>query len=197
MIQADDTGAQVQTTIVNAPSAPTLAGVVVNVRVSARGAPDTVTIAGDAELNATARSMIRSLSSAQQTFGAVLPVEPVGIGASWRVAGTTEISGIQMATVTTYHLDGIAGDKLTYHADTKITAADQDVALSGSSGATAHLDQATITGTEHATMDLRHPGGASTSTVSGTEDLTMQGPDGKVAAHERITLETTVAPLSP
>lgn len=201
VIKADDTGAQVQTTITHAPSAPSLVGITVNVRVSSRGAPDTVTLAGDDELDATTRSLVRSLVGAQQAFGAVLPVEPVGVGASWQIAGTTEISGVRMQSVTTYHLDAVDGSKVTYHADLALSASDQDLELPGAGpgggSATGHLVSADISGTEEGTMDLEHPGGTSTSKVSGTEELTMEGPDGKVGASEAISLETEIRPISP
>lgn len=201
VIQADDTGAQVQTTITHAPSAPSLVGVAVNVRVSSLGAPDTVTVAGDDELDETTRSLVRSLVGAQQAFGAVLPVEAVGVGASWQIAGTSAIAGVEMQSVTTYHLDAIDGSKVTYHADLALSASDQDLELPGAGPgggtARAHLVSADITGTEEGTMDLEHPGGTSTSKVSGTEDLTMEGPDGKVGASETISLEAKVQPISP
>lgn len=79
------------------------------------------------EMPAMARSQIQSMSSQASQFVQVLPQEPVGVGARWRVVMLQTNGDVQMEQTATATLKSIEGDVITISMDITQSAPEQDM----------------------------------------------------------------------
>jgi hypothetical protein len=114
----------------------------------------------------------------------VLPTEPIGVGARWRVTTTRTIGGLEQTTVATFELTSFDGDVLTYDATLEATADEQEIAG-------ARLLTSTTSGTGTGTVRLTSL--LAEQEVRGTSEqrLEVDGPDGPAEVDQ--TVETALA----
>lgn len=107
------------------------------------------------DVDPSLRSMFSSLESQLSTMTASLPVEPVGVGATWRVATDATLNGIQTETVYQFKLVERTESGVALEATTTGSAMDQEPELPGMpAGATVHLDSLELDGTGRTEIDL-------------------------------------------
>lgn len=74
--------------------------------------------------------MADTLASLEQSLGTlvpVLPTEPVGRGARWRIVSRSDAGGLTVRQSTEYEITGIDGDRITYRATIGQNAPEQDI----------------------------------------------------------------------
>src|SRR5262249_29471418 len=108
---------------------------------------------------------LATLSATVERAMMPLPVEPVGVGASWRNSRSIEQSGLKLTTVNTITLTAIERDKLSFAIETQIHGADQSVMqgamridvkdITGVGKGTASIDLGTLATTSQLRMELR------------------------------------------
>ena len=118
------------------------------IQVSWRRAPDgaITPIAGSAKEEW--QDIAEGLAAAAIRF----PLEPIGIGATWRVSSTFQAGEVRGLRVVTYHLRDRDDATVTIDAETELRAGDQ--ALSTEPNATKHLRSARGSGTLHGVVAL-------------------------------------------
>ena len=125
-----------------------------------------------------------------------LPAEPVGVGARWRATTTSRLGGFPLRQETTFELTALDDGVVTYTAEVRQSAEDQDVALDGlAEGTTAHLVSSRVEGTASGTMQLASLAATVRSSLAGTQviDLRSDGaPDRRLS--QALTLAVAVEP---
>lgn len=120
-----------------------------------RGQVEEATFEWPASIPAEMRHDVQGFEEAVRELAIVLPAEPVGVGARWRVAKTAPFGGVMVEKVSTYVLAGREGSVLTLRVTNDGSAAPQDVALPGlPPGARATLEWLDLRGEGTARLDL-------------------------------------------
>jgi len=134
-------------------------------------APDGLSDALAAQLDA--------LEEQLPAIGPALPSEPVGVGASWRTVGTTNVGGAEVETTSTVTVTAIEDGLLSYTSTIETSAGPQDLAFGGlAGGTTARLASSDLRGTATGSLGLDRVAIALRTRLSGTQELTLTA-DGK------------------
>jgi len=139
-----------------------------------------------------------ALEQAEQQLSALalpLPREPLGVGARWRTATRTELSGIVLDQVTTYEITELTDSGVAYTAASSQTAARQRIdPATLPAGSTAELVSADIDGATTGSLDLGSLLATTSSTLSGTQEVDLRTGDGPTQRlSQRIDVTVSVA----
>jgi hypothetical protein len=134
----------------------------------------------------------KQLSAVMTTIEQVvmpLPMEPVGVGAVWRVSRDIEQNGMKMTAVNTMLITALDGDKMTYTIDTTVHGADQSVHQGDQ---TLELKDITGTGTGKGTISLTKLDINSVLDAEFRSQMSAPGDEKPTAM--KMTMQTTVKP---
>lgn len=175
-----------------------LVGITGTGHLSDRGHLDRIAFQLPSGLSATVRTQVAALEGQLGGLVPTLPVEAVGVGASWEATDTTTVAGVATRQTTTYELRSLDGDQVTFASRTAYATEPQDVAAAGlPAGTTARLVSSDLTGTATGTMDLTSPAHTLAATTSGTQVLDLvRGAEPPERLAQRIDLATRVRAAS-
>jgi hypothetical protein len=86
--------------------------------------------------------------------GAILPAEPVGLGARWETEADLRQNGMQIHQISRYRVRELAGPRVTLDLEVETSAGAQDVPVPGTPGGTAQLDSLRGSGMGSFNLDL-------------------------------------------
>lgn len=175
-----------------------LVGIAGRGHLSDRGHLDRIAFQLPSGLSTTVRSQVEALEGQLGDLVPTLPVEAVGVGASWQATDTTTVGGVTTDRTTTYELTAVDGDTVSYASTTTYATEAQDVDLSGlPGGTTARLVTSDVGGTARGTMDLASPAHTVAAEATGTQVLDLvTGSAAPVRLSQRIRLATRVRAVS-
>lgn len=166
-------------------------------RIDSRG----VTLAGDIELaDGVDPQLAQVFDSAEQSLqqmSALLPLEPVGLGARWQVVQDAESAGFSVTQTAAYTLTAINGDDVTLNVSLTQTGSDQAVDFAGlPAGIEASLESLESTGTGSMRVNLSRfvPESDAAVAMVVALGLAVQGQAQQIGLDMRT--ETNIAPIN-
>jgi hypothetical protein len=141
------------------------------------------------------KSTVASYESQIQNLAVPLPVEAVGVGATWSSSNPVELVGMKLTNKVQYRVVRFTDDGVELDVTVKQTAPEQDPQLPGlPKGTRAHLDQMTNEGSGRTVLDLASllPVSAHT-TISGTSTTTFSDENGSRKLAQDLTMTMDLA----
>lgn len=161
-------------------------GVTTEAEMDDLGNISTTAVGGTDGYNDEGEAVLQSLAQ----LSVPLPSEPVGIGASWEVAQSLNLAGIEPRQTTTYTLTAIEGTVITLEAMISQVVEPGSVIAQG--GAEVEVASWTNDGTGTMELDLTAIVPTSTGTTNGFQELIIPGIDGVL--EQTIDVVTNISP---
>jgi hypothetical protein len=132
-----------------------LVGLETTATISPLGEMEDLSFATPDDLPEPLADQLDALEAQLPTLGPALPMEEVGVGASWRSTATSSTGGIAAETTSTVTVTAIADGRLEYRTEIRTTAEPQAVQLDGlAEGTTAQLESSELSGTSTGVLGL-------------------------------------------
>jgi hypothetical protein len=142
------------------------------------------------------RAQLEALQQQVPALGPVLPVEPVGVGASWRSTSTSILGGAAIDTTTTVTVTDLSDGTLTYTATITTSAEPQDLALAGlAKGTTARLESSDLSGSTTGSVGLDHIGLTLRTRIQGSQQLSLTTDGVATPLEQQLQVAYVVGPV--
>ena len=141
--------------------------------------------------------LLRQFEEQMASLAVPFPDEPLGVGGSWRVRSPVAVSGLAIDRTTTYTITAIDGTTITYTAEVRQTASDEDVAPDAlAEGVDATLVSTDMRGTSTGNMDLASLAATAESSMSGTQVLEVtEGDRAPIELEQELESTVSIQPV--
>jgi hypothetical protein len=178
------------------PDLQKLAGAHGEVEVTTRGVAVKAAMDAPPGVGDEVRDMIDQTTNAMKDLCSPLPSQAVGRGARWKATSPIHINGIEATRAVDFDLDGLDGDRATFHISVAMTAKPQVVANKRlPAGTTLTLDSLSAKGQGKLAVDLGGIVPTSDAELESVGDMTVKAgaeeQDMSVATHMTIQVRPT------